>query len=217
MKTIKVTGKGKISVKPDTIKLFMNVEDTKKAYDAVLASSSEKIEELKDLIEQAGFDKKDLKTESFNVDTVYESYEDKNHNWQQRFAGYKAMHSLKLEFAADNEILGKVLLLLAKSKVQPEFRILYTVKDQETLKNKLLEKAVKDSAKKAKVLAKAAGVKLGDIESIDYSWSDNQVYSEPMVRTMKCMADASVENFSLNIEAADIDVTDTVTVIWELV
>lgn len=85
--------------------------------------------------------------------------------------GYKYVHRMKIEFPADNQRLGKMLYALAHCPVSPEFSIEYTVSDPETSKNELLGKAVKDSLKKASVLAEASDVKLGKIINIDYSWA----------------------------------------------
>ena len=82
------------------------------------------------------------------------------------------MHRMKLEFPADNKRLGKILYALAHCSVSPEFTIEYTVADPGKSKNELLGAAVKDSQAKASVLAEAAGVNLGKIINIDYSWGD---------------------------------------------
>ena len=74
MRTIKVTGKGKIAVKPDKIRLYVNKEELCKEYEDTLRRSTEDTELLKDLFEKLGFQRKDLKTVYFNVDTEYESY-----------------------------------------------------------------------------------------------------------------------------------------------
>ena len=60
--------------------------------------------------------------------------------------------------------------LVAGNVTALEFSIEYTVSNPEAAKNKLLGEAVKDSMSKAGVLAAAAGVTLGDIVNIDYSW-----------------------------------------------
>jgi hypothetical protein len=54
-------------------------------------------------------DRKALKTLYFNVDTVFESYQDKDKSWKRRFEGYKFEHNMKLEFASDNVLLGKAV------------------------------------------------------------------------------------------------------------
>lgn len=107
MRTIKVTGKGKIAVKPDKIRLYVNKEELCKEYEDTLRRSTEDTELLKDLFEKLGFQRKDLKTVYFNVDTEYESYQDRDKSWKRRFKGYKYNHHMKIEFAADNKRLGQ--------------------------------------------------------------------------------------------------------------
>ena len=57
MRTIKVTGKGKIAVKPDKIRLYVNKEELCKEYEDTLRRSTEDTELLKDLFEKLGFQK----------------------------------------------------------------------------------------------------------------------------------------------------------------
>lgn len=215
-KTMRVTGKGKLSVKPDLIRLLLDTTKVCKTYEEALAKSAEQTEELKSCFEGLDFARTDLKTLRFSVDTEYENYRDKNNVWKNRFLGYRFTHGMKLEFDADNERLGRVLYQLARTECHPEFRINYTVKDPEAAKNKLLAKAVADSGEKAKVLAEAAGVALGAIVNIDYSWGELEIVSAPVERCMMSASNAAMDSYKMDIEPDDIDVTDTVTVVWEI-
>ncbi len=216
---IRVTGKGRLSVKPDQIRLMIDISDTREYYEETLRQSAEQVEALKDIFEKIGFDRKDLKTTYFNVDTKYESYQARDKSWKNRFVGYEFKHNMKIEFAADNEMLGKVLYALSHSSVKPEFRIVYTVRDMEASKNQLLANAIADSKEKAEVLTKAAGVNLGEIVTIDYSWGEVDFTISPMNRMMEpkmlaedcCVGSAA---YDIDIEPDDIDVSDTVTVVW---
>ena len=219
MRTIRVTGKGQIKVKPDLTRITLTLTGLYPEYGEALRNSSEDTEALKELLAGFGFDRADLKTLNFRVDTEYESYKEKG-TYKQRFAGYRFHHIMKIEFASDNERLGKILYALAKSSVNPEFRISYTVSDPEAAKNELLGKAIADSKEKASVLTSAAGVALKDIQSIDYSWGqiDFEVHSMKCMeapRFVGCAMDES-SSFDMNIEPDDIEVSDTVTVIWEI-
>ena len=220
MRTIKVTGKGKIAVKPDMIRLYVNKEELCHEYEDTLRRSTEDTELLKDLFEKLGFQRKDLKTVYFNVDTEYESYQDRDKSWKRRFEGYKYIHHMKIEFASDNKKLGQVLYALAHSSLKPEFSIEYTVADVEKCKNELLHKAIEDSIQKAQVLTTAANVKLGEIQAIDYSWGEIDFVTKPMneMRLMECTECemSAPAAYDIDIEADDIDVTDTVTVVWEI-
>ena len=171
MRTIRVTGKGQLRVRPDVTRITLSLEDVCPEYGEALHRSARDTEQLKTLLTGFGFERTDLKTLNFRVDTEYESY--KEHGaYKQRFLGYKYRHTLKVEFESDNERLGRVLYALANSPVSPEFRLSYTVRDPEAAKNELLGKAVTDAQAKAAVLTKAARVSLKDIQSVDYSWGE---------------------------------------------
>ncbi len=217
-RTIRVTGKGKIAVKPDRIRLVLNLTEGKESYEQTLQASTQQVETLRDCFENLGFARTDLKTLSFDIDTCYENYQAEDKSWKQRFKGYECRHSLKIEFDADNAILGRVLYALAHAQVSPEFKILYTVKDVEAAKNQLLGKAVEDSREKAQALTKAAGVVLGEVLTIDYSWGEMELLAKPMNKMMEpCMVTnerTRMASYSMDIEPDDIEVSDTVTVVW---
>ena len=221
MRTIRVTGKGQIKVKPDTTRITISLEGTWPEYGETLRHSSQDTERLKDVLSAFGFARSDLKTLNFNVETEYESYKDKG-TYKQRLIGYKFTHMMKVEFPSDNDRLGKVLYALANCPLKPEFRLSYTVSDPEAAKNDLLGKAVTDAKEKASVLTQAAGVTLKDIQSIDYSWGEIDFEYRPMNRML--MADeylarpmvAESPSYDMDIEPDDIEVSDTVTVLWEI-
>ena len=95
------------------------------------------------------------------------------------------------------------------------------MKDQEAARNELIGRAVIDAKEKAKVLANAAGVSLKDIQSIDYSWGRIDFDVRPMRGDMLaeeedvCCASA-IPGYAMDIEPDDINISDTVTVIWEI-
>ena len=217
MRTIRVTGKGQLRVKPDMTRITLSLEGLYPEYGEALRRSAEDTEKIKDLLMGLGFARTDLKTLNFNVDTEYESYQEKN-TYKRRFVGYKYHHQMKVEFDSDNDRLGRVLYALAKCPLQPEFRLSYTVKDPEAAKNELLGKAVADAQAKALVLTQAANVALKDIQSIDYSWAQINFEVEPMSRmlmTEDCAA-KGVKSYDIDIEPDDIQVSDTVTILWEI-
>lgn len=224
MRTIRVTGKGQIRVCPDMTVVTMDLKGMYPNYDETLQHSSEDTEVLKTVLGEFGFERADLKTLSFDVDTEYESYEERHgarKEYKRRLIGYRFTHRLKVEFPSDNERLGKILYALANCSVRPELRLSYTIKDQEAAKREMLGKAVADAKGKAAVLANAAGVSLREIQSIDYSWGEINFEFSPMNRCMS-IADEGIfggmaaKSYAMDIEPDDIEVSDTVTVIWEI-
>lgn len=218
-RTIKVTGKGRISVSPDTIKLNINAEGVFREYAETVSRASEDTSLIREAISKAGLDPKELKTSHFGVDVEYERYRDKHDNWKRKFVGYKYRHRLNVRFPNDNEILGRVLYQLTKCPVNVEFSIEHTVKDTEAVKNELLGKAVEDSKAKAEVLSRAAGVTLDKILTIDYSWGELEIHSRPMtlgIPDFLKSADVELCRMNIDIEPDDIDVQDSVTVVWRI-
>lgn len=218
-RTIKVTGKGNLTVKPDTIRLIIYIDDTEYEHEAAVKASAEATQEMRELFMKLGFDKNSLKTLEFDIDAKYESYKSSGDTWKKRFVGYEWFQKLKIEFPLDSGLLGKVLYSLGNSDLDPEFRIKYTVSDTEGQKNKLLEAAVADAKEKAAVLAAAAEVKLEKILNIDYSMIEIDFIShsfEDMQMLKACDAGVQAGGYDVDINPDDIKVSDTVTIIWEI-
>ena len=214
-RTIRVKGKGKISVKPDMIRLDIIANEVCKEYDEVIEKSALCIKKIKETVERAGLSSKELKTVKFDVDSKYESYRDKNDNYKSRLVGFQYTQKFYIQFPNDNIQLGKILYELSHCDVNVEFSIKHTVKDINSVKNELLAKAVQDSKIKAEILSKASGATLGEIINIDYSWGEIEIYSEPIQNY--CLAESTIsEPYNIDIEAEDIDLQDTVTIVWEI-
>ena len=78
MRTIRVTGKGQLKVHPDMTRIVITLEGKNFDYGITLKRSSEATEKLKDLLLPFGFERSDLKTLTFGVDSEYVSYKEKD-------------------------------------------------------------------------------------------------------------------------------------------
>lgn len=219
-RTIRVTGKGKLTVIPDRTILLMALSGVEKMYKSALDQSKETSRIIKEVFLKLGFQNSDIKTHTFEIETKHEREYDEKNCWKTTFAGYEYTHIMCVEFDKNNELLGKIIYELSQSSVTPELSLQYTVKDIEKKKSELLSKAVFDSRKKAEILAEAARVKLGSIEHIDYSWGEMKLVSsvvENFIDCMKLSDDVYEEDyFDMDIEPEDINVSDTVTIVWEI-
>ncbi len=216
-RNIRVSGKGKLSVRPDTICLAIEAEGVFPDYEKTIKESADQTKVLRKSLEKSGLSGKELKTKHFSIQSEYESYRDKNDDYKRRFVGYKFEHHTEIKFPNDNEQLGRTLFELSHCPVEVEFSICYTVSNPEDVRNELLRKAVKDSKVKAEILAESAGVNLGEIKRIDYSWGELQIVSRPIDKFMaEPMLLEPRASYDIDIEANNIDVDDTVTIEWEL-
>ena len=223
MRELKVTGKGKVVAVPDQIVLNIDLNGTEKDYKKAYKQMEMATKEARDLFQGLSFEVKDLKTKKCEVEVSNErKYVEKTGTWEFVFKGYKFVHKMRITFDKDNKLLGKVLYGLSKCESRPEVNISYTVKDVKSTKNTLLKNAIADSKAKAAVLAEAAGVTLGDILKIDYSWGEINLSTpvlDSFLDVMRLSDDSDCfedEALDMDIEPEDINITDTVTVIWEI-
>lgn len=212
--TIRVTGRGVIRLKPDTVRVTMTLEGVDPDYAGALKRSAADTDKVRKAIEPLGFLYEDLKTLNFHVQTEYEGYQEEG-VYRQRLIGYRFRHELKLEFPFDYIRLGHVLAALSSAALTPEIGIAYTVKDREAAKNVLIGAAVADAKEKANALSEAAGVRLGRIRNIDYSLNENAFQVQPVLYAGAARK-MSADSFTPGIVPEDVKAEDAVTVIWEI-
>lgn len=216
-RTITIKGIGKLSLKPDQTVVSLMLKTVRVDYDKAMDEAAKHLEQLRSAIAEIGFTKDDLKTTSFDVRTEYENERDEKGNYKQIFVGYRVTHGLKLEFDFDSQRLSKVLGAIAVCIAEPELNVQFTVKDKEAVDAALLESACANAKVKAEILTKASGVTLGELVSIDYNWGELHLFSQTQYDMEDaCMRMASAAPTSIEIEPDDIDVSDSVTFVWEI-
>ncbi len=213
--TIGVTGTGILSVEPDTIQLILGLSETKADYGQAMEASTRATQALKAAFLPLGFSESDLKTTLFSIDSKYESLQDGKGNYKQAFVGYQYDHRLMLEFESDKDRLGQVLTALLKSQVAATFNLVYTIKDKEAVKEALLKRAVSDAKTKSRILAEAAGVKLGQLVHIAYGRKEINFRTEPM-RGVRMVEHAVMSAVSADIEPQAIPLEETVRMVWKI-
>ena len=216
MNTIRVTGIGSVSVKTDTTSLRITFGGIYKDYEETVRQSAEKTKILREAIEKSGLPGEALKTKDFSIESEYESYRDYNNDYKKRFLGYKFYHRTQIQFPKDNKMLGRILYELSLCSVKVEFSIDYTVKDKDAVKKEVIKRAVENSREKAEIMAIAAGVSLGEVQSIDYSWGEIDIRTSPVDKLEVRKSYALEPSYDIDIEPDDIDLTDTVTMVWEI-
>ena len=217
-RTLRVTGTGKVSAKPDLVIVNLDFSNVLPTYEEALQASMADVSLVKDAISEAGVDKDLLKTTSFSVDTHYSSYRDEKGNYKSVFDGYEYRQSLRFKFDVDNALLGKVLYQLNAVRMNLRFRIGYGIKDEEKAKNDLLGNAIADAKKKAEVISKAAGVELDEIIDIKYSWMDVEFRSrfyDMQPEKMMCKSSPG-EAYDIDINPEDIEKSDNVTLVYRI-
>lgn len=209
---IRVKGVGKASMAPDQITINITLKSSDNAYEKAMKIANTDLENLRESLEREGIEKNSIKTVNFNVDTKYENETTAFDNYKRKFVGYEVNHSLKVEIENNSEKLTNALNGLTKSKSNPEFSIIYNLKDSTKLKDQMLENAISDSKRKAQAIAVSAGVVLGEIAKIDYSWDEVEVFSSPL----NLQRNLGLMNEQISIVPEDLESTDTVEISWKI-
>lgn len=216
MKTITVKGIGKVSAKPDFVVLSMELESQNKNYESAMNLAVESIDHLNGALESVGFEKEAVKTTHFNVRTDYDNVRRKDGSYERVFNGYVVSHSLKVSFDFDSSRLTKALSAVGSCLAHPQLSIMFTVKDATAINEEMLKTATQNAHRKAEILCEASGKKLGDLISIDYNWGELDIVSRTSYDIADdCLAAPMVAK-SMSIEPDDIDLSDTVTFVWEI-
>ena len=218
---IKVSGKGRLSLKPDRTVLNISMTRTYREYEKTVSKSIEHLDLLRSAVERAGLAGEDLKTTEFYIDTEYEWYKSDGEE-KRRLSGYSYRHDLFIEFDRDSGLTGRVLKEISGLGLNATVNISYTVKNRENAREELLGICIRDAKRKASVIAAASGVELLGIVNIDYSVAEIDFYSKPMDNMMlsssneNVFADSLEGYLPLNIEPEDISTRDSVTIWWEI-
>ncbi len=207
-RTIRVRGSAKIAGSPDLVVITFDLESRQHDYEECMALLNQKTEHLRRELQKVGLKKESLKTLHFNINTNFEWVNKKN-----VFRGYKASHDLKVDFPYDKEYLNQVLHILGQSESEASFNISFQIKDPEPLRQQAIAAAVKNCRQKAEILAEAAGVTLGDLFQIDYSWAEVRFESRMQVCEAPMLSESPA---AYDIEPEDVDISDSVTAIWAI-
>lgn len=215
---IRVRGTGTAKEKPDIVVIRFGVTAHEWEYEDSVDRLNEKISGLRDKLEKAGIKRDKLKTTSFDVRTDYIWKKKKvkgEETKEKEFNGYIANHSVRLTLGLDKKLLGKVLKAIAESEVDADFSLHFEIKDKQAFREKLLQSAVSNGRSSAQIIAESAGVELGELMTVDYSWQEMRFRSPLMIEESGVMGSVAAES-EASFSPEDIEESDSVTMVWRI-
>ena len=215
-RTIAVKGVGSLRVKPDWVVFSMELEVKDEVYERAVALSSDQIGELTQALVNAGFEKDELKTSSFQVRAEYRSEQNERGNYIQVFDGYVCRSGMKLAFDLDMPRLGETMSAIGSCRAKPELNISFTVKEPEAVNSRLLRAAAANARGRAEVLCAASGVSLGELQHIEYNWSELLAFSRTAVSADRMAMPMMKNAFRADMTPEEIELSDSAAFIWEI-
>ncbi|HWJ74460.1 MAG TPA: SIMPL domain-containing protein [Kaistia sp.] len=178
-----VSGEGSASAAPDIAVVSLGVVSEADTAQAALAANAKDMNAVVDTITGTGIEKKDVATSGLFVEPVY-SDPAKDPSGQSTITGYRVSNQLSVrirDIAKSGPLLDKVISAGA-NRVNG---ISFEIAKSEGLRDAAIKAAIAEARRRAEIMAEAAGVKLGPIQSI----SANEGGGPPVFRAM-AMKDA---------------------------
>ena len=202
-----ITAQGTVVVTaaPDMVTVTANasvsgrsVADAQEGMNAIVQSATQKLLDL-------GVEEKDIVTTSY---TYYPTYDYNSET--ATVNGYQANHTLSIT-CKDVDMLDSVVGVLVDGGMSEIYGIEYDVSTRSELYQQALKLAIETAAKKADVMAKAAGQTIDHLESI----TENGSYNEYMINMNDSAARAQAEDSGTGIRSGSISVKASVTAVYE--
>lgn len=208
-RSLNVSGTGVVYLTPDIAYINIGVHtEMPTAADAVSANNAQ-TQQVVDALKKAGVDAKDIRTSSFSI-------------WPNTQYDPQTNEKLATTYVVDNTVyvtarklddLGSLLDAAVKAGANTVNSIQFDVADKNPAIKQARDQAVKDAKSQAEELASAAGVSLGQIQTVNF----NDNVPSPMMETYgKGGGGVAAEAASVPINPGTMTLTVNVSLSYEI-
>ena len=188
----------------ETVRLHLMMQVFNDNYDIALQNAMIQNHRAMELLDHHGIPVEQIHTADFGVEARYEIEKEDNqyHSIQKGFMGH-----MDVQVDMDFDTKALCALIEAIKPLEASIRLDYGLTNIEEKKNKVLELAINKAKEKAAFLAKASGVELGEIHSLEYHAHD----------TVMCAARFSgAEEQTLDLRPEPEEISESVAISWEI-
>lgn len=204
-RTLSVSGQGEARAVPNQAQLSAGVVTSAKTAAAALAANTKAMGGVFATLKKFGIPDKSIQTSGFSVSPQYPQNHDASDG--SKIIGYQVSNNVTV-IVDDLSKLGAALDALVSSGANTMDGIAFAIRDPRPLMAQARAAAVQDAIARAQTLAKAAGVQLGPIISIQ---DNGQDYDARPMNLMKMPVGAAVP-----IAAGEQKLSASITVTWAI-
>lgn len=164
--TITVSGSGSVSLTPDIANISIGVQTEDKEAAKAVTTNNAKAQDVLTKLKSFGIPEKDINTTNFSV-YPRQSFDDQGKPVETTYV----VENTVMVKVRDLTKIGEILDTVVKSGANTISNISFDVADSTEAYNKAMEAAIDDARAKADIAAEAAGVKVGQVHSIQASGS----------------------------------------------
>jgi uncharacterized protein YggE len=184
-RTVSVSGTGEVAAEPDLAQVTLGVEARRPSLADARSEVSATVERVLALCKSLGIDPKRVNATRVQIQPEY-SWNEKDR--KRVLLGYLVSRQVQVELR-DLELLGTLLERAVDAGVNQVNDPILDSSRRKDLEREALVKAVEDARLNADTLARAAGVSLGPVRTLNGATSAPPV---PMYRRQVAMADAAM-------------------------
>lgn len=181
-RTITVTGQGEARAAPDLARLSAGVRTQAAEAKQALAANTQAMNKVFAAMRRAGIADKDMQTSNVSVRPIYASHPPGQPQTEPaKIIGYQVSNQVSV-VVRDLSKLGTDLDAFVGAGANQLYGVSFDIANPEPLQDRAREAAVKDAIRKAELMTKAAGVKLGKLLTMSESSSSGPVPKMALAR-----------------------------------
>ncbi|KAJ55259.1 hypothetical protein ACMU_11200 [Actibacterium mucosum KCTC 23349] len=158
---ITVTGRAEVTAKPDMATITLGVEAARKSASDAMAEVSRGTAAVFQTLEQAGIEARDIQTSGLNLYMVWNNSSGTN----RRVDGFNASNMVTVR-VRDLDQLGGILDAVIRDGANRFQGVAFGLQDPDPAMDEARKAAVTEARRKAELYAVAAGVELGELQSL---------------------------------------------------
>lgn len=216
MRSFSVSGEGKVVAVPDVAEFsFSVVTEGGTDLSALQTENTERTNAAIAAVKEAGIPEKDIKTASYRVTPRYQYYGPRETGVRPppEIVGYTVAQSVRVKIR-DFEKIGGLLGEVVEAGANTVSELSFTIDDETELKNEARKLAIEEAEEKAKLIARAAGFRIGKLISINEDFSRPFPYERMMMDSALGMGGESLP--APSIEPGSQDVVVNVNLRYEI-
>jgi uncharacterized protein YggE len=207
-RTMVVNGAGTVNLTPDVAYINVGVHTEKPTASEAVTANNEQTQQVVDALKNFGVAEKDIRTTNFSI-------------WPNTQVDPQTGEKLDTTYVVDNTVyvtvhqldkLGDLLDATVKAGANSVNSIQFDVADKSSAIKQARDEAVKDAKSQAQELAAAAGVALGDVQTISFYDNVPTPYVDAFGKGGGGMAEAA----SVPINPGQLVLTVTVSITYEI-
>jgi uncharacterized protein len=201
---ITVTGTGSVATVPDMAMINLGVTNQAKKATTAMAATSETTSKMLQQLAGLGIEPEEMQTSNLSLNPVWTN-RSSSASGNREISGFVASNSVLVR-VRDLGDLGQIMAAVTSIGANNFNGLQFSVQDPDPLANLARQKAVADAMAKASLIAMAAGVPLGEVQSIS-----EQGGARPMSMEM-----STARGAAMPIAAGEVSVSASVVMVFAI-